>query len=243
MTQAQAKGTLRVFENGEALAQGAAAWITERALHATGWFNLCLSGGTTPKRLYEIMAAVPFRERFPWALCRFAFGDERFVPPEDPASNAHMAQAAMFSHVPVLPSHIHAMPTVGVTPEEAAARYERTLKVMYGYDTLVPGRPLFDVTLLGVGEDGHTASLLPGQKVLKQRRRWVDVVSEGRPEVRLTLTYPALEASDAVVFLLQGEGKRAILQRLLEGDDSFPAGRLKPKGEILWFVDRAAAGK
>jgi 6-phosphogluconolactonase len=242
MSKSPARGTLRVFADGETLARETAAWLTDRALRARGWFTLSLSGGTTPKRLYEIMAASPVRERFPWALTRFAFGDERFVPQDDPASNARMARQAMFAHVPVAEWQIHAMPTVGLSPEAATAQYERTLKILYGDDTIVPERPLFDVTLLGLGDDGHTASLLPGQPVLQERTRWVGVVAQGRPETRLTLTYPALESSGAVVFLVQGKGKRAILNRVLSGDDTIPAGSLRPRGELLWFADRAAAG-
>jgi 6-phosphogluconolactonase len=238
-----ARGTLRVFENGEALAQGIAAWLTDTALRAKGWFTVCLSGGTTPKRLYEILASPPSIDRFPWALTRFTFGDERFVPPDDPASNARMATDAMFSHVPVPGSNIYAMPTVGVTPEAAAATYERTLKCLYGDDVLVPERALFDVTLLGVGDDGHTASLIPGQPVLEEKVRWVSVVSQGRPETRLTLTFPALQSSSATVFLLQGKAKREILERLLSGDETVPAGRLRPEGELYWFADRDAAGR
>ncbi len=238
-----ARGTLRVFENGEALAQETAAWLIDRALRAQGWFTICLSGGATPKRLYEILASPPAIDRFPWAMTRFAFGDERFVPPDDPASNARMATEAMFSHVPVPGSHIYPMPTVGVTPEAAAAAYERSLQCLYGDDVLVPGRALFDVTLLGVGDDGHTASLIPGQPVLEEITHWVSAVSKGRPETRLTLTYPALQSSAAVVFLLQGAGKRKILDRLLSGDDTVPAGRLRPDGELFWFADRQAAGR
>ena len=237
------RGTLRVFEDGEKLAQGAAAWLVDRALRARGWFTVSLSGGTTPKRLYEILASPPSIDRFPWALTRFAFGDERFVPPDDPASNARMAAEAMFSRVPVPAANIYAMPTVGVTPERAATAYERTLQCLYGDDVLGPGRPLFDVTLLGVGDDGHTASLIPGQPVLDERTRWVGVAAKGRPEVRLTLTYPALQSSGATVFLLQGAGKREILDRLLSGDDTVPAGRLRPEGELFWFADREAAGR
>jgi 6-phosphogluconolactonase len=238
-----ARGRLIVFDNAEALARGVANWLSGEALRAKGWFDLCLSGGSTPKRLYEIMATPPVLNRFPWALTRFTFGDERFVPPDDPASNAHMAQQAMFLHVPVRPFQVHAMPTVGLTPLQAAVRYQRNLQCLYGQDELVPQKTLFDVILLGVGDDGHTASLIPGQDVVEERRKWVGVVSKGRPETRLTLTFPAIESSAKVAFLLQGEGKQAILDRLLSGDDSVPAGQVRPVGEIFWFADRAAAGR
>jgi 6-phosphogluconolactonase len=234
-------GTLRVFDDADALARGAAEYLIAQATGAR--FVLSLSGGSTPKRLYEKLAAADLRDRFSWARTQFVFGDERFVPHDDPASNARMVDEAMLSHVPVPPANVHRVPTVGVSPDEAAARYEAELKALYGADTLDPQRPLFDVMLLGVGDDGHTASLIPNEPALQERTHWVAAVAHGRPETRITLTYPALESSRQVVFLLQGEGKRAILDRILAGDDSVPAGRLRPVGEVFWFADRAAAGR
>jgi 6-phosphogluconolactonase len=236
-------GTLRLFDDAGALARGAAEFLCDRAERSQGRFVLCLSGGSTPKRLYEDLGAPPLSERFPWDRTHFVFGDERFVPPDDPASNARMADKAMLSRAPVPPANVHQVPTVGLTPDEAAAKYERTLRALYGADAFSPERPLFDVTLLGLGDDGHTASLIPGEPVLHERQRWVAAVAHGRPEQRITLTYPALESSRAVVFLVQGEGKRAILDRVLSGDDSVPAARIRPVGEVLWFADRAAAGR
>jgi 6-phosphogluconolactonase len=236
-------GTLRVFDDPEALAQNGARFVCERAEAASGDFTLCLSGGSTPRPLYEALAVPPLLERFPWGRTQFFFGDERFVPPDDAASNARMVTAAMFSRAPVPPENVHPIPTVGVTPDEAAAQYERALRALHGQHAPTRERPLFDVCLLGVGDDGHTASLLPGDAVLGVRDHWVGVVAQGRPQTRVTLTYPALESSRVVVFLVQGEGKRAILDRLLCGDDTVPAGRLRPIGEIFWFVDRLAAGR
>jgi 6-phosphogluconolactonase len=238
-----ALGALRVFEDAHALAQAGARFVCEQAEATTGSFMLCLSGGSTPRPLYETLAAPPLLERFPWSRAQFVFGDERFVPPDDPASNARMVTETMFSHAPVPPENVHRIPTVGVTPAQAAAQYERTLRALHGRHTATSERPLFDVCLLGVGDDGHTASLLPNTTVLGVRDRWVAVVAQGRPQTRITLTYPALENSRAVVFLLEGEGKRAILDRLLCGEDTVPAGRLRPAGEVFWFVDRAAAGR
>jgi 6-phosphogluconolactonase len=237
------RGTLRVFQDAEALAQGAASWLTERAAATAGRFMVALSGGSTPKHLYSLLAGAPYAGRFPWARTQFVFGDERFVPPNDPASNARMAREALLAHVPVPPGNVHVVPTVGVPAEEAARRYEAVLQGLYGASTLDPARPLLDVTLLGLGDDGHTASLIPGEPVLDERLRWTGVVAHGRPETRITLTYPALESSAAVLFLVQGEGKRAVLDRVLSGDTDIPAGRLRPQGELVWFVDRAAAGR
>jgi 6-phosphogluconolactonase len=114
---------------------------------------------------------------------------------------------------------------------------------LYGGATLSPDRPLIDVCLLGMGDDGHTASLIPGQPVLEERRRWVAAVGHGRSEPRITLTYPALESSRVVAFLVSGKGKQATLDQILSGKSGAPAARLKPVGQIIWFVDRDAAGR
>jgi 6-phosphogluconolactonase len=141
----------------------------------------------------------------------------------------------------VPPENIHPIPTDG-TPEDAARRYERTLQDAYGAATLDPQRPLFDITLLGIGADGHTASLLPGESVLNERKRWVADVSHGRPEVRITLTYPAIDSSRRVAFLVAGEEKAAIFSAIRSGNSDVPAARVRPVGELIWFADRAAAG-
>jgi 6-phosphogluconolactonase len=143
--------------------------------------------------------------------------------------------------VPVPPENIHPVPTDG-TPEDAARRYEETLQQAYGATTLDPQRPLFDVTLLGLGPDGHTASLLPGAAVLHERERWVAAVSHGRPEVRITMTYPAIDSSRRVAFLVAGEEKAAIFNAIRTSDSQVPAAQVRPVGELLWFVDQAAAG-
>ncbi len=236
-------GTVHVFDDGDALARGAADWLVAHTGRMTDDFVLSLSGGSTPKRLYSLLADAAYVDRFPWGHAEFTFGDERFLPPDDPASNAHMATEAMFSRAPLPPENVHRVSTVGISPEAAASEYEATLRRLYGADTLDPARPLFEVTLLGLGEDGHTASLIPGQKVLQERTRWVQAVPEGRPETRITLTYPAIDSSRFVVFLVQGEGKRAVLDRILSGDDTLPASRVRPVGSVLWMLDRAAAGR
>ena len=168
---------------------------------------MSLSGGSTPKTLYGLLASDEFRERFPWQRVSWYWGDERFVPYDHPESNYRMTREAMLSKAPVPPENIHPVPADG-TPDEAALRYERTLQAAYGATVLDPARPLFDITLLGLGPDGHTASLLPGEPVLDERKRWVAAVSHGRPEVRITMTYPVIESSRHVAFLVAGRKRR-----------------------------------
>jgi len=153
-----------------------------------------------------------------------------------------MARAALLSHVPIPATNIHPVPTEGIGPDAAASAYERELKSFYGAERLDPARPLFDVTLLGLGPDGHTASLFPGTDVLAERDRWVAAVVGAKSEARITLTYPALASSWRAAFLIAGDEKRAVFKRLRRGDIDLPAAHLHPTGELTWFADRPAAG-
>lgn len=225
-----------------ALAERVAEWMTAIATAAAGPFRVALSGGSTPKALYARLASDRFRNRFPWPRILWFWGDERFVPYDHPQSNYRMAREAMLAKAPVPPENVHPIPVDG-DPEEAARRYERTLRSAYGSPGLDAARPFFDITLLGLGEDGHTASLLPGDRLLDERTRWVAAVAQGRPEIRITLTYPILESSRHVAFLVTGDGKSAALRRVRAGDSRLPAARLHPEGELVWFVDRAAAAE
>jgi 6-phosphogluconolactonase len=238
---AQSMGRIEILPDPLALAHHVAEWMTAAALAAKGPFRVSLSGGSTPKTLYSVLAFDEFRGRFPWRWVSWYWGDERFVPYEHPESNYGMTREAMLSRAPVPPENIHPVPADG-TPEEAAWRYERTLQEAYGATTLDPARPLFDITLLGLGPDGHTASLLPGEPVLAERKRWVAAVPHGRPEVRITMTYPVIESSRHVAFLVAGREKAAILAEIRAGASQAPAARLRPVGELVWFVDREAAG-
>jgi 6-phosphogluconolactonase len=171
------------------------------------------------------------------------WSDERFVPDSDPLSNARMARLALLDHVPIPPGHVHPIPTATAGPEDSAQLYEGELKRFYGADTLDPARPLFDLVLNGMGDDGHTASLFPGSPALAERDRWAVAAEAGMdPRVpRVTLTFPVLESCRASVFLVSGAGKRETLRRVLSGED-LPAARLKPQGPLIWFADEAAAG-
>jgi 6-phosphogluconolactonase len=235
-------GHLEILPDPQTLARHVAEWMTQAALAAKTPFRVSLSGGSTPKALYSLLAADDFRDRFPWARVSWYWGDERFVPYDHPDSNYRMTREAMLSKAPVPPENIHPVPADG-SPEEAARRYEHTLREAYGAPTLDPARPLFDITLLGLGADGHTASLLPGEPVLEERIRWVMAVSHGRPEIRITMTYPAINSSRRIAFLVTGREKAAILSTVRGGDSALPAARVRPVGELIWFVDKAAAGQ
>jgi 6-phosphogluconolactonase len=232
---------VEVLADSETLARRAAGWLLAAAQAKRDTFAVALSGGSTPRRLYELLAAPPCRETFPWARTHWFWGDERFVPHDDEESNYRMVREALLSRAPIPAANIHAVPTQCTTPNDAAAAYERALQSFYGATTLAPERPLFDIVLLGLGPEGHTASLFPGTAILEERRRWVGAVVGAKPEPRITLTYPALESSREVAFLVAGEEKRAVLDRLFAGDAALPAARLQPQGALRFFLDRAAA--
>ena len=240
----QSPARIEVGADLEAVARRAAEWITARARASTGRFAISLAGGSTPRRLYQMLAESPLREALPWARIHWFWGDERCVPWDHPDSNYGMARAALLAHVPAPAENIHGIATQGAgtggDPAAAARAYEEVLKSYYGALRLDPLRPLFDVQLLGLGPDGHTASLIPGTPVLDERERWVAEVTHGRPEARITLTYPALESSRHTAFLVAGADKREALARVLKGDRTLPAGRLDPQGDLFWFIDEKA---
>ena len=203
---------------------------------------MALSGGETPKALYTLLASAAYRERFPWQRVHWFWGDERCVPHDDPASNYKMVRQAMLSVVPVSASNIHAVPT-DLPPLEAARAYERELQTYYGAIRLDPLRPLFDAVLLGLGADGHTASLFPGTEALNERKHWTAVGVGPGAQPRITLTYPVLESTHAAAFLIAGSSKVPMLTRLMAGDSGLPAARLRPTGELLLFADHVALGR
>ncbi len=235
------EATQEVLADPEALAQRVADWILELANAKNGVFSVALSGGSTPRRLYKLLGASPRCNAFPWSRTHWFWGDERFVPYDDIQNNYYMTCEAMLSHAPIPKDHIHPIPTDGITPEISASLYEKELKTFYGADSLEVGRPLFDVVLLGLGTDGHTASLFPNTQVLTQRNRWVAPVINAKSETRITLTYPTLESCRYMAFLVTGADKRGIFNRLQKGDTELPAARVQPAGELIWFVDAATA--
>jgi 6-phosphogluconolactonase len=236
MTQAP---IVDVSPDPTALADKVASWLLELALAKPEPFSLCLSGGSTPKALYRRLAQAPYRDAFPWDRTHLFWGDERFVPHDDALSNFRMVKEALLDHAPIPEDNIHPVPTDGA-PADAAARYQTTLQTFYGADALDPEKALFDVNLLGLGADGHTASLFPGTDVLNERTAWTAAVVGVKDEARITLTYPALESSRHAAFLVEGEGKADMLARLLSGDRSLPSARVHPIGDLRVYCDVAA---
>ena len=233
---------LEMLADPEAMSRRVADWMLELARTKEGAFTVGLSGGSTPRRLYQLLAGPLYCDKFPWSRTHWFWGDERFVPHDDTLSNYRMVREALLSRAPIPAINIHPIPTEGTAPDKAAAAYELELKSFYGAEHLDPDRPLFDVTLLGLGPDGHTASLFPNTAVLAERDRWVAAVVGATSEARITLTYPTLESSRNAAFLVAGEEKRAVLARLRRGDDSLPAAHLHPTGTLWIFGDAAAVG-
>jgi 6-phosphogluconolactonase len=192
--------------------------------------TVALAGGSTPRALYELLASDDYRDRSDWHDLEVYFGDERAVPPDHPDSNFGMADRALLSHVPLAEDAVHRMEGEADPLEAAAERYAMALP-----DHL-------DLVLLGMGPDGHTASLFPGQEALDERNRRVMATTGADGSPRITLTYPAIDAARHVVFLVTGESKREALGAIRRGED-LPAGRVRPTdGDVIWIVDRAAAG-
>ncbi|MTV31759.1 6-phosphogluconolactonase [Rhodoblastus acidophilus] len=233
--------TLEVLGDAKTVATRAAQWLLSLALGTEGAFALALAGGETPRPLYEQFAAPPFRDEFPWARAHIFWGDERFVAHDDPRSNYRSARETFLARVPIPVQNIHPVDTRAEDAEAAAQAYQRELLAFHGVALLTAARPLFDVTLLGLGEDGHMASLFPGDAALCERQSWTAATKDPTGLARITLTYPAIESSRRVAFLITGAEKSAVLARLLSGDRTLPAAHLRPVGELFLFVDADAA--
>ena len=235
-----ASPTTRIFDNRQQMVEACAAWLVNRIAQTQGRFAIALSGGSTPKPLYARLATPDIARRIPWDRVHVFWGDERCVPADHPDNNARMASEALLSHVPIPPANIHTIPTEG-EPEAAAAAYQRTLQDFYGAWMRDPSRPLFDVILLGMGDDGHTASLFPGAPQLEEASAWVVAVRNQKPETRITLTYPALASARTVLFMVEGAAKQPAVTRVFAGDRALPATRVHADGEVIWYLDRSAA--
>lgn len=231
----------QLFPDAEATARAAAEHLVALVEDAPPRsLAICLSGGSTPRRLYELLAGPDYRDRLPWGRIDWFFGDDRVVPHDDPLSNVRLVREAFGTAVPE--DRLHPIPTAAGA-EAGAVAYAAMLRNVYGSDRLDPKRPLFDLVLLGLGTDGHTASLFPGKPAETEQSAWVVAVPEAGMEPfvpRVSLTFPALAAARSVLFLVNGAGKRDPLTRLAAGED-LPAGRAWSVGELGWYLDRAAA--
>ncbi|MGQ0644805.1 MAG: 6-phosphogluconolactonase [Elusimicrobiota bacterium] len=240
-----ADAAVHVADDEEALAEETARALLEAAEQAaarSGRFTMTLSGGRTPEALYARLAREPYRGRMPWGKVHLFMGDERFVPPDHPESNYRMVRSALLEKIPIPAVNIHPMPTQCAGPAECAADYERSLKTFFG----AAGFPVFDVALMGLGEDGHTASLFPGTPALEEKTRWAVEVFPPLPSrppcARVTLTFPVFNSARRIIFLAAGAGKARILKEIRQGPpDRYPAQKVQPvAGRLEWRVDRAA---
>ena len=226
--------------DAEALAENAAHRLVAR-IEARPTPAICLTGGSSPKRLYQLLAEEPYRSRIPWHQAHWFIGDDRFVSLDDPLSNMGMAQRLFLDRC-APPDHIHPIPTDTATPDAGAELYAATLKAFYGAEHIDPTQPLFDIVLMGLGPDGHTASLFPGYPAVEETNRWVVGVDKAHVEPfvsRVTLTLPTLAACHEMLFLVSGGDKRDILARVLS-DPTLPAARARSLNKTTWLVDTAA---
>ena len=232
-----------IVADAQALAETAARRLLARVTHPNARAAVCLTGGSSPEGLYRLLAKEPCRGAMPWDRVHWFMGDDRFVPTDDALSNMGMARRAFLDRVDVNPANIHPIATDAASPQDAAELYEAELKRFYGADHLGASRPLFDLVLMGLGGDGHTASLFPRAPALHENTRWaVGVATAGlEPFVpRVTLTFPVLASTREMLFLVDGRDKRDVLARVLAGDD-LPAAQARSDGDLVWLVDRAAA--
>jgi 6-phosphogluconolactonase len=241
------KREVRRYPNLEHLSTAAAEFICSLAnerVDGSGLLTIVLAGGKTPKTLYENLALPFYSTRMPWSHIHLFWGDERCVLPDHPESNFAMAFHALISKVPLPSQNVHRMPAEIEPPEDAAEAYEDVLREFFGFPRKPGPIPAFDLIVLGVGKDGHTASLFPGDRALEMDKRWVTAVQtpRGTPLVpRITLTLPLINGASCVLFMVSGSGKRELVRSILEEPDSaaqrYPAARVSPGGRTIWLID------
>lgn len=239
-----------LIASSEVWADTVAAFIhdlSEQAIQSNGRFLIALSGGSTPKTLYRVLASHEWKEKFDWSRILFFFGDERCVPPDHTDSNFRMAQAELFLPLVIQNDHIFRMKGDYQDPTLAAREYEATIRTVTGCST--PASPSLDLILLGLGDDGHTASLFPGTAALNERKTVVTVgQAPSGIRDRLTFTFDALNRAAVVLFLVTGNGKAERVRQILEphsdADRSLPAAKVSPEsGRLVWMLDQPAAGQ
>jgi len=241
---------IRIHRDSQAWAAAAAEFVLEvgkEAVRANGRFLIALSGGTTPEILYRALTSPAFADRFDWSRTTFFFSDERCVPPDDPRNNYALAKNALFTPLNIMPSQVYRMAGESSDPQTAAVEYEQQLRL--ATKTAPSARPSLDLVLLGLGEDGHTASLFPGASILRGRQHLIAVTRSPKdPPNRLTMTLAAINRASVILFLVTGAGKagvvRAVLDPKTEAERQLPAALVAPEeGRLIWFLDQAAAAE
>lgn len=237
---------LHLFEDKTELSTAVAdlfVKVSQEAVKKKGRFTVALTGGSSPVQLYTLLAQSPYKEQVPWQQTFVFWGDERWVPLNDERSNAKMAFDTFLNQVPVPKEQVYPMWEENTTPEAFAQKYEQLLQQHFG-----KAAPEFDLILLGMGDDGHTASLFPGTAVLQEKSRWVQAYYlEPQSMYRVTLTAPLINQAKVICFMTFGENKAPALYEVLEGDrnsDKYPSQLIQPlNGEIHWFIDTKAASQ
>ena len=241
---------IRIHSDGQAWAEAAAEFVLEvgkEAVRANGRFLIALSGGTTPESLYRALTSPAFADRFDWSRTTFFFSDERCVALDDPRSNYALARRALFIPLKIASSQVYRMPGESPDPQAAASEYEQQLRL--ATKTSPSAQPSLDLILLGLGEDGHTASLFPGASVLRDHQRVIAAtLSPKDPPNRLTMTLGVINRASVIMFLVTGARKagvvRAILNPKTEAERRHPASLVEPEqGRLIWFLDRSAAAE
>ena len=242
------RDNIRIYDDIQSLSRAAAGLVLERALEAVaarGWFSVALAGGGTPRTLYESLSASPYLYVMPWPSIFVFWGDERCVPPDSPESNYAMVRDALLERVPLPLENVFRMKGEVRPRSSAALEYETTLRGLFPQ----AGFPRFDLVLLGIGTDGHVASLFPGSPALEERERWVietEAPSGYSTRDRLTLSLPLINSARTVIVIAAGENKRPVLKMVFDapspGDKNLPATLVNPReGELIWLLDRSAA--
>ena len=243
MVNPHADSKIRVLRDKKAVAKFAVnTWIeiSRQSVAEKGWFAVALSGGRTPIPFYQQLAASP--QSLPWGQTHISFADERFVPPDDSASNYRMLNYHLLSRIPIPKKNIHPVLTEGVTLEESANNYEANIRTFFkigGNDI-----PAFDLIMLGLGEDGHTASLFPGTAALQETKRLaIPVIADASPSERITLSLRIINNAKNICFLVTGKSKAAVLKEIIEAkDNALPAAQVTPtQGTVLFLIDQTAA--
>lgn len=241
---------IRIYRDSQAWAEAAAEFVLEvgkEAVRTNGRFLIALSGGATPETLYRALTSPAFADRFDWSRTTFFFSDERCVPPDDPRSNYALAKKILFTPLNIMPSQVYRMAGESSDPQAAAFEYEQQLRL--ATKTSSSAQPSLDLVLLGLGEDGHTASLFPGASILRDRQRVIAATQSPKdPPNRLTMTLAAINRASVILFLVTGSGKggvvRAILDPRTEAERQLPASLVSPEeGRLIWFLDQAAAAE